>query len=299
MFLNIAPLAGAMTPVQQAYGRTMGPGMDWFGLAGFGRSPSRDRPLKPYVSSNQTRNIPMIRSKSPRSKPKKTRQQWAEEARDWQRKTVAGLIGLGKTLTRSKAALGHGEFGDMLRDDLRLDADFAQRVMKLARNPRFEKPANLRHLPAVLSTLLELDKMSETAFQARIATGEINPGMTAKQARKFITVQKVDRSVRITSVAYVRGKETPLRHWPSSLPITPKAPEQVSGTTIDAESVPVDTSSRSPPEFERLIARLGEIADETLEGDRLKKALDCLSELRNLLTTGTVVPFPSAAQDDG
>jgi hypothetical protein len=53
---------------------------------------------------------------------------------------------------------------------------------------------------------------------------------------------------------------------------------------------------RPPPEFERLIDRLSEIARANLEGDRLKKALACLSELRGLLADGgTVVPFPPAS----
>jgi hypothetical protein len=130
---------------------------------------------------------------------RKTRKEWAAECRGWQRKTVEGLIGLGKTLIKAKHDLNqHGEWLPML-DDLKMDVRFAQRVMALARNPRFSKASNLTHLPYVLSALAELARLSDADFEAGKQSGAINPSTTAKQARQLI-------SVKVTpAVPLVRG----------------------------------------------------------------------------------------------
>jgi len=120
---------------------------------------------------------------------RKTRAQWAKIARGFQRQTVKGLIGLGKTLTEAKRDLdAHGEWLPFLRDDLKMDVRFAQRVMMLARNPRFSKASNLTHLPSALSALGELAKVPEDAFEAGIKSGAISPSTTAQQARKLTVV---------------------------------------------------------------------------------------------------------------
>ena len=111
---------------------------------------------------------------------RKTRKEWAAECRGCLQKTAEGLITLGKTLTKAKRDLAHGEWLAMLRDDLKMDVRFAQRVMALARNPRFSKAANLTHLPYALSTLGELARLSDDDFEAGKESGAISPSMTEK-----------------------------------------------------------------------------------------------------------------------
>ena len=125
---------------------------------------------------------------------RKTREEWVAECRGWQQKTVEGLIGLGKTLTKAKHDLDqHGEWLPMLEDDLKMDVRFAQRVMALARNPRFSKAANLTHLPYALSALGELARLSDDDFEAGKASGAINPRMTAKRARLLVVTTSTTR----------------------------------------------------------------------------------------------------------
>jgi hypothetical protein len=202
-----------------------------------------------------------------RSKPRK---QWAAVCRGWQRKTVEGLIGLGKTLTKAKHDLDqHGEWLPMLRDDLNMDVRFAQKVMALARNPRFSKAANLTHLPYALSALGELARLSDDDFEAGKASGAINPRMTAKRAR-LLVVTTTTRNRKIRSVGYVR---------------TP-APAM-----IDVSPSPV--IHRPPDPLVADLAAIEEQLSERLEGDRLARALAGLEQIRKALDDGggNVVPL--------
>src|SRR5262249_18752125 len=145
------------------------------------------------------------------AKPRHKTRKEAAECRGWQQKTVEGLIGLGKTLIKAKHDLdAHGEWLPMLRDDLKMDVRFAQRLMRLARNPRFSKATNLTHLPHVLSALCELARLSDDEFEAGKASGWINPNMTARQARQILTIPVVTKNIQITSVAYVKAESKPL-----------------------------------------------------------------------------------------
>jgi hypothetical protein len=153
------------------------------------------------------------RRRSPpiRRRAKKTRVQWAEEARGFQRKTVEGLIGLGKTLIGAKDDLDHGDFGDLLSEDLKIPVRFAQRVMRLARNPRFSKASNLTHLPAALSALGALADLPENAFERGLAIGAINPRTTAAQARTIaVVVERAPPSV-------TRVRPPPPQRFPTRL----------------------------------------------------------------------------------
>jgi hypothetical protein len=221
---------------------------------------------------------------------RKTRKEWAAECRGHLRKTAEGLIGLGKTLTKAKRDLDqHGEWLSMLRDDLNIDVRFAQRVMALARNPRFSKASNLTHLPHALSALAELARLSDEDYEAAKASGAINPSMTAKQASRFVTVPVVRRRVKIESVAYVSPTE-PFKGWGSGErrhTIEPVPPQR--HAVIDAQ----------PPD--PLIADLAHIEDQLhdrLDGDRLERALAGLEQIRKAIaepTRDNVVPLSSVS----
>jgi hypothetical protein len=119
-------------------------------LTGSGCAFERGRGRSPLTLE---RGVPAMPTRSVAKRGHKTRKAWAAECRGWLRKTTEGLIGLGKTLIKAKHDLNqHGDWLPML-DDLKMDVRFAQRVMALARNPRFSKAANLTHLPYALSAL--------------------------------------------------------------------------------------------------------------------------------------------------
>jgi hypothetical protein len=213
-------------------------------------------------------------TRSVANRRRKTRKEWATECRGWQRKTVEGFIGLGKTLIKAKADLDHGEWLPFLRDDLKINARVAQDLMRLARNPRFAKTSNSSYLPRSFSALIALGSLSDDDFATGIKSGAINPGTTAKQAtRRFVTVRVTDVSRKIASVAYVRA--------------TPVGP-----------TYPQPAVAYQPPD--PLLADLAAIEEqlcERLEGDRLERALAGLEQIRKALAEpdGTAVPFTPSA----
>jgi hypothetical protein len=231
------------------------------------------------MSKHKTKPRRARRRRSPpvHRRAKKTRAQWAEEARGFQRKTVEGLIGLGKTLIKAKDDLDHGDFGDLLRDDLKMDVRFAQRVMRLARNPRFLKASNLTHLPAALSALGALADLPENAFERGLAIGAINPSTTAAQART-LTLQ--------------------VEHAPPT--VTPVRPPRAQRFPTQLELL-LDLLREGLNRTEQHYRQLAELAQ--ISAEQLESALAHLAGLRNLLTNpgggGELVPFPRRPERRG
>jgi hypothetical protein len=221
-------------------------------------------------------------TKSITKKRRKTRTEWAKECRDWQRKTVEGFIGLGKTLIKAKADLDHGEWLPFLRDDLKIHERVAQELMRLARNPRFANTRSSSYLPSSFSALTALSRLSDDDFEAGKASGAINPRTTTKQARLMV-VPVVSRRVKIKNVAYVGPTEPLSTGWGSS---------ERRHNTI--EPVPPEQQAGDAPPPDLLVTDLVHIEDQLrtrLTGDRLRMALAGLEQIRAALAEGTVMPF--------
>jgi hypothetical protein len=223
---------------------------------------------------------------------RKTRKEWAVECRRWRRKTIEGLIGLGKTLRKAKDDLDHGEWLPFLRDDLRIDESFARRLMKIARDPRLSNQAHWPDLPTALRTLLLLrsDRLSDADYEAGKASGAINKRTTEKQARVLVRVTNVP--LKILSVAYVGPTET-FKGWGVGgrrHAIEPVPPERHANEIIDAPQPPMVSRPSDP-----LIADLAHVEEqlhERLDGDRLKMALSGLEQIRKAIEpTRNVVPL--------
>jgi hypothetical protein len=83
--------------------------------------------------------------------------------------------------------LPHGEWLELLRDDLRLDADKAERLMKIARDGRISNSAYMRNLPTSWGTLYELSKLDDSSFKTAVDSGAIHPGLEQNEARLLRT----------------------------------------------------------------------------------------------------------------
>jgi hypothetical protein len=88
-----------------------------------------------------------------------TRAQWAARIRAEHRETVGAVLKLGHTLSAAKQALPHGEFLKMIKHDLPFKAATAQRLMKIAADPKIANAAHAQLLPASWCTLYELTKL--------------------------------------------------------------------------------------------------------------------------------------------
>jgi DUF3102 family protein len=97
---------------------------------------------------------------------------------------VTSIIETGQILIKAKAALPHGDFGKMLREELPFSRYTAHRLMAIARNPALV--AHAQHLPPSWMTLSYLARLPEGEVEKKIANGEIHPGMQRRHAAKML-----------------------------------------------------------------------------------------------------------------
>jgi N6-adenosine-specific RNA methylase IME4 len=94
----------------------------------------------------------------------------------WQ-SSIVGIIECGKILSEAKAALPHGQFIEMVENDLPFKRRTAHRLMAVAQDSRLSDGTHVSFLPASWGTLYELTKLSDEQFEAALSDGIINPEM--------------------------------------------------------------------------------------------------------------------------
>ena len=183
----------------------------------------------------------------------KTRARWAAEICAVHKQTVEGYLKLGHTLIAAKKALPHGQFQAMISSDLPFDASTAQRLMKIARDPRLRKAAPGQLLPASWRVLYEITKLDDASFEQAIVSGTIHRNMTRTDARMIhrpdrpmVTVSpRVLKSVEDSATTYVPklGAANVVEHLPvRAYPVSPRVipptldPLEQIGRLVDALS---------------------------------------------------------------
>jgi Protein of unknown function (DUF3102) len=174
------------------------------------------------------------------AKTKRTQEQWIEALTALHQKSADGvcdavenLIEEGRALSRAKAELKHGEWLPVLRK-VGLQEDYAQRLMRLANNPRFAKTARLRHLPNSVNALLALSNVPEDVLDAAEASGALK-GMTAKEAKRIIAYTAVEKP-RVSRIPMtVRTETIDLRVPPGHVQREPEEPHVFNPACRDEE----------------------------------------------------------------
>ena len=115
----------------------------------------------------------MTTDTQPTKAAEKTRAQWAADICNIHKQTIEGIFKMGDMLIAAKDELPHGEFTAMIDGDLPFDASTAQRLMKIALDPRLRKAARVQVLPMAWGTLYEMTKLSDTRFEQAVALGFI------------------------------------------------------------------------------------------------------------------------------
>lgn len=112
----------------------------------------------------------------------------APPARDWAtriaerwRASVEAILEVGRLLVEAKTSLPHGQFGEMVDNDLPFSASTAQRLMAIAADDRLANAAHGQHLPASWRTLYELTHLSDDEFDQGIARNIIRPDMERRE----------------------------------------------------------------------------------------------------------------------
>ena len=159
---------------------------------------------------------------------------WAPRINAEWRKSVDGILNVGRQLIAAKEACEHGEFlrlfkGNLnaVREPVLFGIDAAQRLMKVAGHPVLANADQSRHLPQSYQTLYELTQLDDddtiegmkrgdvplemSAVTAGIKAGEITPDMTRADAAALRAdpVEKPEREICVlaweaVSTAYAK-----------------------------------------------------------------------------------------------
>lgn len=93
--------------------------------------------------------------------------------------SIKNLLGAGQRLVDAKEALEHGEFTEMIEQDLPFSPRHAQRLMAIARDPRLAKATRVsdfvEQFPTDVGTLYELTRLDDADFSAGVKAGWICP----------------------------------------------------------------------------------------------------------------------------
>jgi hypothetical protein len=98
------------------------------------------------------------------------------------RKSIEGIIEMGKVLIEAKEQLPHGQFLDWVEGELKFPVRDAQTLMYLARNEVISNAKNFAYLPPSPTALWELCQIPKPRLRELIADGTINPGMRIEDA---------------------------------------------------------------------------------------------------------------------
>jgi hypothetical protein len=114
---------------------------------------------------------------------------WAPRiAAEW-RKSVEGILGVGRQLIAAKKACEHGEFLRLFKghenavsDPVPFSERTAERLIAVASHAVISNPTHVSDLPQSWGTLYELTKLDDETLIAGIKAGKITPETTRTQA---------------------------------------------------------------------------------------------------------------------
>lgn len=121
---------------------------------------------------------------------KKTKAEyWAPRINAEWRKSVEGILNVGRQLIDAKKKCEHGEFmrlfnghENAVSQPVPFTPETAERLMAICNKPPLSNAAHAQHLPQSWYTLYELTKLDDEQIVAGIKAGEITPDMTRAEA---------------------------------------------------------------------------------------------------------------------
>ncbi len=117
---------------------------------------------------------------------KTSRKEYVKRIKGFLGDAVASFIDAGKELIEAKDDLEHGEFKEMVDQDLGISSRMAQMLMKVARHPVLSNAKHVSLLPPSWGTLYELAKVDDALLEAKIKDGTINPRMERKDVKGLL-----------------------------------------------------------------------------------------------------------------
>lgn len=143
---------------------------------------------------------------------------WAPRINAEWRKSVEGILNVGRQLIAAKESCEHGEFlrlfkgsDNAVSEPVPFGEDAAERLMRVSSHPVLSNSAHGRNLPQSWRTLYELTKLDDKQIVAGIKAGEITPDMTRADAAALRAdpVEKPEREICVlaweaVSTAYAK-----------------------------------------------------------------------------------------------
>jgi len=130
-----------------------------------------------------------VSSKEDEALKKTKAEYWAPKIHGEWRKSIEGILGVGRQLIAAKEACEHGEFLRLFKghenavgDPLPFGVSSADKLMEIARNQVISDSEFVPNLPQSWGTLYELTKLDDETLIAGIKAGEITPETTRAQA---------------------------------------------------------------------------------------------------------------------
>src|SRR5580765_946719 len=124
-----------------------------------------------------------------------TRSEWAQRINDqWDQireNAVEGFVRLGSDLNAAKAVLDHGEWIDVLDNDLKFHRKVANMFMRIARWQMAVNDCHLDILPPDYNTIDKLTRLDDEIFQRLVDDGTICPTLQRNEISKILRLQRV------------------------------------------------------------------------------------------------------------
>lgn len=114
---------------------------------------------------------------------------FAKEINAAYRRSVESILEIGDLLIAAKEKLPHGEYEEMVDEDLPFGPSQARRYKRIAEDERLRKRAHVHALPAAMSTLVELSKCTDEQLD-RI---DIHPDLKRSEVE---TIRRASRRPR-------------------------------------------------------------------------------------------------------
>jgi hypothetical protein len=195
----------------------------------------------------------------------KTRRQWAAAVCAAHKQCVDGFFKTGQTLLAANAALPHGTFLKMIEADLPFKARTAQMLMAIARDKRITNTKRASYLPVAWTTLFELTKLSDAAFEQALRSGSINPEMTRAEAQTLrFEVSEAEPAYTLPTVAYGPATVAVPRYVTADRANDVPTPSRIA-TLEDLEAPPMRVVTSSTPPADDLPTDVGSLALSRIE----------------------------------
>lgn len=113
-----------------------------------------------------------------------TADEWAAVIKADLTHAVEGIVSAGRNLIQAKADVSHGEWMPMLKA-IGISDSYARKLMLVARNLALSDRSHENDLPANFTALYELSRLEPEVIEEGIASGDISPSTTIRDAREF------------------------------------------------------------------------------------------------------------------